>query len=477
MEYKKPYLKLAEDEEIERINTASLEILEKTGVEVLHDKALQMLNEAGAKVDFKKRRVRFPGELVEEQVKNARKYFVMAARSPEKDVVLKPNCVYTRPISGPEFIMDHRTQEWRKVTTEDVREWAILNDGLEHINYLGAIYPCDAPLSLRDAYLAKILMENTEKHIQINACVSRGVRCIADMGEIIMGSKKAFKDRPLVSILVSVTSPLRFREDDVETLFICGERGIPVALDSGPISGGTGPVTLAGNIVQLNAEILAGNTILQIAHPGSPVIYNIRPTVMDMRTTVCALGYVENALAASIAVQLGRDKHGFITDVFGPVTDSKVVDEQAMMEKVHNTVIIALAGANLIAGAGELDLNNTVSFVQLVIDNEILGLMGRVIKGVNIDEGTLAKDTITRVGPGGHFLDTDHTLNYYKKEYYQYSLYNREARNVWVNAGSGTLKKNAQGIVRKLIKEHKPQPLDDGIRKEINAILGSYSNQ
>lgn len=470
MKRKIPFLRLVSEKKITEIHEASLQVLKKTGVKIAHEETLKKLEEMGANVDHKNQMVKFPPELVEEAYQKVPKSFKLAARDPEKDVSLRKDTIYGRPTGGPDHLVDIKNK-YREIRLADLKEWITLADGLENISYVLGIYPQDVPPPVRDIYVARALLENTSKHIQLQPYSARNMEYIAQMAEFVAGGREKLRKRPLLSVYVSSLTPLQFRDDDIEILKVCGKHGIPVMLNSSPIAGGTAPVTLAGMLALLNAEILAGNIIMQTLNPGSPVVYTIRPLVFDMTTSISAYGYAESTIAAAVAIQLAREKYGFFTDVHGPRTDSKILDEQAALEKAFTTPLISLAGANIISGAGMLNSDGAVSPTQLVIDNDLIGMTFRILGGLKIDNERLAVSIIDTVGSGGHFLDSPHTLKYFKGEYYRTAVLNRENRAVWKNKGCKITVDLARDRVLKIIRTYRAAALDVALKKKLDRVV------
>lgn len=468
-----PLMKVLSDSEVEKIHNASLEVLTSTGIQVLHEEALKKLDDLGCKVDFSSKRVVLKNEIIEDAVKKIPKSFVMAGRNPKYDVLGDLDHVCARPLGGPDVILDWQNDEWRKTVLKDVVEWAVLVQNLPYMDYGMIIYPNDVHLDTRDVRATEVMIEHTEKHIQLQPLNARSVHVLAEIGAVIQGSAEKFRERPLVSMLVASLTPLCYQEDDVEMYKVCGQYGIPVMLNSSPQAGATGPVTLSGTAVILNAEILAANTLVQILGPGTPVVYMLRPMVLDMLTTMPSTGYVEVGLMGAMTVQMAR-RYGFVTDVLGPVTDAKIVGAQATMEKTYNTLLQVLAGGNIISGAGQLEADGLASPVQMVIDDDLMGSVLRVLKGAKVDEESLATKVIDEVGPASHFLDTIHTLNHFKDEYYRSPICNRENRNIWDSKGRQTIIDAARLRTRKILEEHKPVPMEKHVLEEIRAIVKKF---
>jgi trimethylamine--corrinoid protein Co-methyltransferase len=234
--------------------------------------------------------------------------------------------------------------------------------------------------------------------------------------------------------------------------------------------GASGPVTLAGSLMLQNAEILAGIVLSQVMNPKTPLSYGPRMPTMDMRTGLSTWGAVEFGLAAAAAVQVGQ-AYGLEIDTYGPSTDAKVLDEQAGIERAFNAILPALAGAHIINGAGVLESILSVSMEQLAIDNEMLGMMLRLLRGIHVEEETLARDVIRKVGPGGNYLANRHTLKHFKAEHFIPELFDRRTRTAWERAGSRTVVTASKENVNRILAEHHVASLDKGVTAQMDAIL------
>jgi len=241
-------------------------------------------------------------------------------------------------------------------------------------------------------------------------------------------------------------------------------------LGSTPTMGASGPVTLAGSLALQNAEILAGIVLAQVMNPGAPLSYGPRMPTMDMRTGLSTWGAVEFGLAAAAAVQVGQT-YGLEIDAYGPSTDAKVLDEQAAIERTYNAVLPALAGAHIINGAGVLESILSVSMEQLAIDNEMLGMMFRLLRGIQVDDETLARDVIRRVGPGGNYLADRHTLEHFKAEHFIPELFDRRTRTAWERAGSKSVIATSEEMLKRILAEHHVPSLDRDVASQMDLVL------
>jgi trimethylamine---corrinoid protein Co-methyltransferase len=250
----------------------------------------------------------------------------------------------------------------------------------------------------------------------------------------------------------------------------CAKYGIPAEILPMPQLGATGPVTLAGSLAQLNAEFLSGLVISQLAKPGAPVIYGGSPTTFDMRHCTARLGAIETVMLGCAYAQMGKF-YGLPTHMYLGLSDTKVVDAQAGFESATGIILGALAGINVISGPGMLDLENCLSYEKLVIDDTICGMAERLVRGIDVNDETLALEAIRRVGAGGHFLADKHTIEWFKKELFIPSeLVDRQDLKLWKEQGSKDIFKRAKEVAQRIIKDHKPEPLPPDIEKKLNSV-------
>jgi len=463
------------EQEVQKLHSAALDILNTIGLKVDSEKVRKMLAEAGAKVNHETMMVHFTPNLVDESIKKAPQRVIYGARNPKYDLVLEPGGdTFCRPGIGAEGYIDLETGKYRHVQLSDVKDWAILVDALENISYYGGPYPSEPPLDEGgDVRVMRILLENTEKHIGAYSGKNamKYMKYLIELSVAVMGSKEELKKRPIFCIYNPALSPLQYEEYSTDILLLLGKYGIPVELSSMAIAGGTAPVTVAGTLLLSYAEILAGIVIAEIANPGAPIVYRPEPVVMDMSSGVGLQAAVENAMMAAAGAQLMRETYGIPTNMMGQVTDSLITDGQSMIERVFNTLLPALAGANIVKGGGYIENVYTADPVQLVIDDEIVGMTKRILRGFEINDDTMGLDALARVGPGGNFLSDEHTLKYFKTEYYRPRIFNRGTREIWQSKGGKDLNENARERAKTILREHKPVPLANDVVKELDSII------
>ena len=457
--------------EIEKIHNIALDNLWNFGIWVNEEKVLELLAERGCKIDKNAMIVRIPPNLIEECIKTAPSNFKMGARDNNNILTIGKGIINTRPMSGCHLILDLDNGLCRRGLATDVAKCSLLVNNLKNVTYAGAIiYPSNEAPIIRDVHVAKIMLENSLKHIQFQPFEAKNLRYIIEFCIAIAGSKEKLMECPLITVTIGPTSPLKYSKNEIEILKIAGLYRIPVEIGSTPISGATGPVTLSGQLVLIHTETLAGLTIQQVISPGTPFLYGPRPNTMDMRTGNALWGSIEFGITSAAAVQLSH----FIntpTDISGATTDSKVLDEQTGIEKSMNMLLAGLSGSDIVSGLGFIETINTASYEQLVIDNDLAGMMFRVLKGIDVDDEKIAVDVIREVGFWGNFLSHEHTRKYLREEHYIPQIFNRQSKNSWELAGSKDLVKIANEKAINILKNAEIPYLHEDIQKEFNRIF------
>lgn len=470
----KPSLRLLSDEGLQKIHAQSLEILQTLGVNINHRRSLEVLSDAGADVDMETTRVRFPNEVVEHCLKLVPGRVVYGAREPEHDLVAEVGGdFHTRPMTGGEGYIDLETREWRKVRTKDLIEWVTLADALKNVDYVASIYPDDMNLDTRDVHILRLMLEHSVKHIEVQPYTGAGVEYMVEMIKAVQGGTEEVKKRPLLSVLTSALAPLQFLPYALDILFTVGPLHIPIELNTMPIAGATAPMTLAGTLLQANVEMLVGITIAQTAFPGMPLMYAARNLILDAWTGLGLMGRVENTMVASGMAQIAAELYHMPSNMFGPVADSMVGDTQSAVERSFRALVPALCGANVIAGLGHVEHCYTYDPVLLVQDDDLIAMVRRLMRGIEVTDATLGMEAIKRVAPGGNYLTDEHTLNHFKTEYITPQAANRWVRNVWKSNASLTAADLAQERARKILGEHEVEPLDPKLLAELDTIAAA----
>lgn len=466
-------MRVANDAELEALHQTSLSILAETGMLVDHDEGLAMLADAGCRVDMESRRACFPPDLVESQIKSVPKEIVLGGRTPAYDVVLgrAGAAPAFRPAQGIEQVLDFRTGEARPSTLADLIEWTILADALPNIAFNATTSPADVHLQSRGVSATAVALRHTNKHVHTMAYSAASVDYLADLAAVIAGSAEEARRRPVVSFFQVSLSPLRISKSGVDRILAAGRHRLPIFLNSSPIMGATAPVTVAGCVALLNAEILAMNTILQLAYPGSPMVYTIRASAMDMTTMQSCWGMSEVSLATALSVELAKVKYGLITDAYGPSTESKLLDVQCATERASVMCLPLLARSDIIAGAGNIESQATMSWPQLVLDDELFTSMHALLRGVRVDTDHLAGAAISQVGPRGDFLTSDHTLAHFRTAFSRAGYFDRSPRATWESHGRPQVMDRVESKLAAILASHRVDRLSDEQAHRLDAIV------
>lgn len=464
-------LKVLSDIEIEQVHAKSLEVLENCGLEVEHTEGLKMLEEAGAQVDYDSQRAKIPPELVSRCLKTVPEKITLAARNPEKDCVLEPGGrPYSRNGGGSDYTLDLKTDEIRPLVAADMKDYFTLMDGLDHIDFVAAVFGHDLPVVGRDVLVLREMLGCTDKHIHLRAYTKESLEYMFKMAEIVAGSKENLRKRPIISLLEAPVSPMKFIDISVDGLWLCGEYGIPLELCIMPICGATGPMTLAGNTLLANIELMGCVVLSQLAHPGAPLEHAPRPMILNMANGVGLTGSIEGALMSVAGAQMA-EYYNIPVSLHGPWTDSMTFDGQSTMERTNYATIAALAGAHVLSGSGMLQQGLLMSLVQLVIDDEINSALLSAVGGFPVDEEHLGADAICRVGPGGNFMEDEQTMKFLRGERQLPNILCRESRESWEAGGSKSFEERARDRAISILKKHEPNALADEQSRALDKLV------
>jgi len=468
------------EKDVETIHEASLNILEKTGFtyESGLDSTLALLENAGAFVDRKADRIYFPRDLISEQAAKAPAQVILYSRDGQNDLNLTEDRVHLGTGGAAIKVLDLETEDPRPSTLNDLYQLARLVDRLENIHFfLRPCIPTDIPESEYDVNTYYACLKSTAKHVMSGVNDVSGLHRVIDLAAIIAGGKDQLQARPFVSVITSFAiSPLKLCTQSTLIMQEAIRNRIPVALSAAPMSGSTSPITMAGTLAQLHAEQLAGICICQLTNPGAPLLYGGIPG----RANLVSMGYLGGAVECGM---MNAAIHQLANHIQVPnynssgLTDSKIPDAQAGWEKAATTLLAAMGGSNFVHhAAGMLESMLTVAYEQYVIDDEIIGLCGKVLQGIDVDPEHLALDVIEAVGPGGSFMISDHTLDHMRSEYYLGNrISDQTNREQWENNGALDARTRGQQITRKILaeaeKSYIPPDLDKVIRKEFNILL------
>jgi len=474
---RRPQLQLLSSDQIYQIHLASLEILERTGVNVLLPEAVNLLRKAGADVTDKNR-VRITSCLVEEALSFAPHRITISDRNGKSTMFLEGHNSYYGTGTDVRFTLNSYSGERRDSKGEDIEKAALICDYLSNIDFVGSmggvsVNEIDSLFSDRHNFVR--MLYNTTKPLLFTSWSLTGLSDIYDMAVAVRGSAENFRRNPFIIHYAEPTTPLQHALEPLKELIFCAEKGIPLVYVSGPVAGGTAPVTLAGALALSNAEFLSGLVIAQLKHKGAPVIYGGGTGHMDMHTTVNLFAGPEFYLN-HIALKEMASYYGLPDFNTGGCTDAKVLDQQVAIEASLSLLQAGLAGSNLVHDVGYMESGLTASWELIVMADEIIDEIKHFLKGIEVNKETLAVEAIDKVGPGGNFLAEKHTLRHFKEIWYP-KLINRDTYGNWVRDGSRPLGKVLNEKVKWILENHKPEPLSEEVKGKIKEILEKAENK
>ncbi|MGQ9666823.1 MAG: trimethylamine methyltransferase family protein [Anaerolineae bacterium] len=462
-------------ESVGRIHQVALDILWEVGTQVNSAEAFEIFAEAGATVDRDTRVVRIPRSMVEDAIASAPSRVVLAGRDERHDLILEGNRVYLGTGGTTIYVLDLEGNK-RKSTTQDVADIARLVDALDNVHFIVIpVYPNELPVEQVDVNRFYASLANSSKHVQGGVYTLEGVRQVIRMGEIIAGGPDALRERSILSFIICLISPLKMDAHYTDMMLEIVRHGLPVSISVEPLSGATAPITLAGHLAQWAAEALSGVTLVQLTRKGSPCLPGYVGTITDLRNMGYLSGAVEQGLLNAGVAQLAHYWNLPCYATSG-MSDSKALDVQTGYEGAMTTLMAVLSGANFIHdAAGLMEFAMVASYEKYVIDNEVIGMAMRAVRGIEVSTETLAQEVITAVGPGGNFLAEDHTARHLRSEFYFPTLSDRESREDWMAAGAKTARDRAREKVRQILQAHQPARWPDDVEKRIRGEIAGIA--
>jgi len=315
------------------------------------------------------------------------------------------------------------------------------------------------------------MVNHAEKPIVFTAWNLENLKTIISMAEVVVGGEEKLKNNPFVALYTEPISPLTLAEESTQKLMFMAEKSLPVVFTPAVITGATGPVTLAGGLIQGNAEILAGYVLANLINEGAPFIYGGGVTSMDMATSSICYASAEFMLATSALTDMAR-YYRLPMFSFAGCSDSSIYDQQASLEGALWTLLSSLNGGNLVHDVGYINNGLTTSFEQLVVSNDVIGLARRITQGIEVNEETMALDLIDEISPGGEFLTSEHTLRHFKENWYP-ELISRLPYDRWEKEDKKDLGSRARERAKHILENHTPQPLGKKVKAELRKAVES----
>jgi trimethylamine--corrinoid protein Co-methyltransferase len=465
-------LEILSPQDIQRLHSATLSIIEKTGVRFPSPKALRIWEEHGATVDWDSMIVKVRPEIIEDALKHAPPDYILAAREASQDLPLDGNHVFAGTDGCGVEVIDLYSGEKRRSCLQDVVEIARVADYTEEVGFHWvAVSAQDKPPETRGLHELGAIWKNSTKHVQTESIYSEEEAIAAvEMASLVAGGRAALRKRPVLSIMQCTAPPLGQDGGSLDAALVGAEAGLPVGFMTMASALTTGPATLAGTLAVGNAEVISATALIQLASPGTPVFYAAAQTASDLRSGAYTGGGPEDFLFGA-ATNLLSDFYNIPLSMGSFATGAKQPNWQAGIENSLSTFMASIVMSDMLLGVGLLHGSRIWSYEQMLMDCEIFDMVRKLIEGFIVDDETLALDVIQAVGPGGNFLKEKHTRTH-MRELWTPQFMDRRPYEVWEEHGDNA-PDWARAKARQILETHQPEPLDPGIAQEFQRITAS----
>lgn len=449
-----------------KIHAASLEILERVGIDVHDERARELLVEGGARADGL--RVRIPEYMVRRALDQAPGRLTLYNRHGQ--VAIRAWGYNTHFGGGSDClnVWDHRTGQRRRPRLQDVVEAVTVQDALPELDFvMSQFLPEDVDQRIYDRYQMEVMLNHTTKPIVFVTPDFEGCVAAVEMCEIVAGGAEAFRQRPFATCYINVTSGLVANAEALQKCIFLAEKGLPllwIPLNAGGVNS---PATTAGCMASMNAGILLGIVLAQLVRPGTPVAvpgWNGGP--YNLKTMV---GNYVLADEQGVPTEMGK-YYGLPVFGLGGSTDAKVLDQQCGMEATISLTTALLHGANIVHDVGFMDAGLQGSLQLQVICNDTIGFLRAMTRGVVVDDETLALDVVEELGPTGDYLAHPHTLRHFKEPFYS-KLADKGTYSQWMERGGTTMEERAARQVDKILETHQAEPLSPDVQAAIKQVV------
>ena len=439
------------------------------------DRLLKLMADLGQNVDFQDRRIRFAPDFVEAKRALAPRNFTLAGRHPDRDLVIDGTRGYLSPDGCAPQVLDLETGRRRASTKADLGQIARLADAICEIGFMWrSVAAGDQPAEVRSLHEMEVLFNSTTKHIQTGSgnhgFTSRGV---VELCRAVAGGSDELRAHPNLSSIQCIISPLFWDEGPIDAIANYAEAGVPISLTSMALSCATAPAPMAGLVTLSVAELLSGIAILQSLEPGAKAVCAAYAATMDLYSGALNLAAGPDDPFAAMACTQVLEALGLPSATTTFASGAKRANWQAGVQTALSAAKTAFVPADLFSGAGGLYASNVFSHAQMMLDSEVFGMVARWAEGYSFDDERIGIDTIDQVGPANHFLGEQHTLDH-MREQWRSAYMDRSSWEEWQAAGEPDPEAAAKAGALRLLAEHEPEPLDDGLSDELSRIVAAY---
>lgn len=456
------------DDQIEEIKRAAFEVMSKVGFLVHHAGARKMLKQAGASINGEI--VKVPEYVVRQCLRTTPKGWTIYDRAGNRAMEVEGRKSYYGTSTASPNTKDALSGQIHPTRVADIAIGAKVADALKNIDWvmpMGSVQ--DVPPRVADLFEFEAVVTNTTKPVVFLGYTPRGVELVFKMAAEVAGGIDNLRQRPFVVFYPEPISPLVWPADVIDRLFVCADLSLPQIQGPTIQFGATGPVTLAGAVAQATAESMMCLVLAQLRQPGCPIGLGCNFGLFDMATGLLSIANPEMSLALAAQAEVAQS---FKLPTWGlaGATDAKVLDAQAGSESAFSILAQGLAGLNLIHDVGYLSNGMVCSAAQLILGDENIGMAKRFLRGLEVNRETLAREVIEKVGPGGHFLDLDHTYHHFKRELWTPGLMTRSTYEDWQNQGAQDMATRIQEKLEDIVKNHAAPALPDKTRSALKSI-------
>jgi trimethylamine---corrinoid protein Co-methyltransferase len=471
-----PPMQIVSEDEVEAIHRASLRVLEEIGMDFTLPEARALLKTAGARIDGD--RVRFDGAMIEELMASAPASFAFHARNPENTIAIGGDAMVFGTVGSPPNCADMDTGR-RPGTLADYRNFLKLAQYFNAIDFISGypVEPIDVHASTRHLVALKDMAVLTDKPFHAYSLGKERICDGIEIARIARGvSNEQLEREPSLFTIVNTNSPLKLDTPMLRGIIEMSLRNQIVCITPFTLAGAMAPVTVAGAVVQQNAEALAGMAFTQIVRKGAPVIYGGFTSNVDMKSGAPAFGTPEYMKAAILGGQMARRYN--VPYRTSNTCAANTVDAQAAYESVFSLWGVTMGGGNLVMhGAGWLEGGLVASYEKFVLDVDLIQMVGEFLQPLDTSEDALGIEAIREVGPGGHFFGAAHTLARYENAFYTPIVSDWRNNQQWLAAGKPDAMQRANTVWKQALAEYTEPAMDPAIREELDAFVARRTEE
>ncbi len=470
-----PVYELVNEEALNKIHNASLELLSDVGIDFYDAEARAILQQHGVRLAGDT--AHFDREMIAEYIAKAPSQFTQLARNSENNVVIGGNHVCFAPVYGPPFVVD-LDRGRREATLEDFRNFVKLTYQCPYLHHSGGtiVEPTDEPTHTRHLDMVYSHIKYSDKPFMGSVMSAINAADSVKMAEILFGAAE-IRQQPALLSLINISSPRRLDDRMLGALKVYAKANQALIITPFLFSGAMAPVGVAGTLVQLNAEALAGIVFTQMVNPGTPVVYGAFQTNIDLQSGAPVFGSPESQIALYVAAQLAR-KHGLPFRSGGMFASSKIADAQAAYESMMVMLPTVMARVNFVLhAAGWLEGGLAAGYEKFVLDIELLGMFHKYLQGLDLSDNGLALESLRTVPTDGHHLGTPHTMQNFRHAFHRSTLFDYNSFEQWRDEGGLTATQRANGRYKTLLRQDEAPTLDPATDEALQAFVAQRKKE